>query len=93
MLVAGWSHLPWKPGLTCNDGAGCKENVVDWDHCGRPVEFCGLVQEPVEDGNHCSSSLAALSNTLTITSRNVCSVAPTTKGKEVQRKGTSNQRP
>lgn len=39
-----------KPGLTCNDGAGCEENVVDWDHCGGRVEFCGLVQEPVEDG-------------------------------------------
>lgn len=41
-----------KPGLTCDDGTGCEESMVDWNHCGHRVEFCGLIQEPMEDGNY-----------------------------------------
>lgn len=73
-----------KPKLTCNNGTGCKEYVVHWHHRRCIVEFRGLIQEPRAEGTTEALAFGTLSNKLPITSRNACSLATTTKGKEVR---------
>lgn len=62
-----------KPKLTCYNGTGRKEDVVDWHHHCCVVEFCSLIQEPRAEDTYWGLDFKRRSATcmLTVTSRNL----------------------